>query len=137
VVTREMAISLFGLQRHPGADGLPGYPVYDEDWRAGALPPNADSTYMDASFYLVRVTAPAHLTIAATGIEINRDKKEDSQVVTIAAGPARDFYIAASDRFTAVSETYGGTQVNSYAFKERTEGTRLALRAAINSLKSL
>jgi len=56
--------------------------------------------------------------------------------VIFAARPARDFYIAASDRFTAVSETFGETKVNSYAFKERTERTRLALRAAINSLKS-
>lgn len=119
-------------------DGFyPAIPVYDDKgWRAGALPPNADSTYMDASFYLVRVTAPANLTIAATGIEVNRAKNGDSQVVTWAAGPARDFYIAASDRFTAVSETLGETRINSYTFKERTEGTRLALRAAINSLKS-
>ena len=119
-------------------DGFyPAIPVYDDKgWHAGALPPNADSTYMDASFYLVRVTTPANLTIAATGVEINRAKKEDSQVVTFAAGPARDFYIAASDRFVAISETLGETKVNSYAFKERTEGARLALRAAISSLKS-
>ena len=119
-------------------DGFyPAIPAYDDaGWHAGALPPNADSTYMDASFYLVRVTAPARLTLAASGIEINRERKENNQVVTLAAGPARDYYIAGSERFTVVSETLGETKVNSYAFKERTEGTRLALRAAVGSLKS-
>jgi hypothetical protein len=119
-------------------DGFyPAIPAYDDTgWHAGALPPNADSTYMDASFYLVRVAAPANLTLAASGVEINRESKGNSQVVTFAAGPARDFYLAASDRFAVVSETFGETKVNSYAFKERTEGARLALRAAIGSLKS-
>lgn len=119
-------------------DGFyPAIPVYDDKgWHAGAVPPNADSTYMDASFYLVRVSAPANLAIAASGIEINREKKDNNQVVTFAAGPARDFYIAASDHFAVVSETLGETKVNSYAFKEQTEGARVALRAAVGSLKS-
>jgi hypothetical protein len=57
-------------------------------------------------------------------------------VVTFAAGPARDFYIAASDKYTVVSETVGETKVNSYAFAERADGAKLALRQTVNALKS-
>ena len=119
-------------------DGFsPAIPVYDEKgWHAGKVPPNADSTFQDASFYVVRVTAPATLTLIASGIQVDSAKQDDRQVVTFAAGPARDFYMAGSNRFAVASETIGETQVNSYAFKERTEGSQAALRIAVNALKS-
>jgi aminopeptidase N len=119
-------------------DGFyPAIPVYDEKgWHAGKVPPNADSTFQDASFYMVRVTAPANLIVIASGIQVDQTKTDNRQIVTFAAGPARDFYLAASDRFAVVSETVGETKVNSYAFKDRTEGAQLALRTATNALKS-
>ncbi len=119
-------------------DGFyPAIPVYDEKgWHAGKVPPNADSTFQDASFYVARVTAPAALTLIASGIQVERAPKDNRQVVTFAAGPARDFYMAASDRFAVISETIGETRVNSYAFKDRTEGSQAALRTAVNAIKS-
>ncbi len=81
-------------------DGFyPAIPVYDErGWQAGQVPPNADTTFQDASFYVVRVTAPAAVTVIASGIEVERTQQADRQSVTFAAGPARDFYLAASER---------------------------------------
>lgn len=119
-------------------DGFyPAIPVYDEQgWHAGPVPPNADTTFQDASFYVVRVTAPADLTFVTSGTEVERTQTSDQQSVTFAAGPARDFYLAASDRFEVVSETIGETTVNSYAFKDRTEGSQAALRTAGNAIKS-
>jgi len=119
-------------------DGFyPAIPVYDEQgWRAGKVPPNADTTFQDASFYVVRVTAPAALTLIASGVQVDRTQQADRQTVTFAAGPARDFYLAASDRLVVVSETIGETTVNSYAFKDRTEGSQVALRTAINAIES-
>ena len=95
-------------------DGFyPAIPVYDEQgWHAGQVPPNADTTFQDASLYVVRVTAPADLTLVASGTEIDRTQQADRQSVTFAAGPARDFYLAASDHFEVVSETIGETTVN-------------------------
>ncbi len=78
---------------------------------------------------------PLHYLIAS-GIQVDRAQKDNRQVVTVAAGPARDFYMAASDLFAVVSETVGATKVNSYAFKDRTEGSRAALRTAVNAIKS-
>lgn len=130
---------LFGyLENILVLDGFyPAIPVYDErGWHAGKTPPNADTTFQDASFYVVNVTAPASLTIVTSGIQVERAQKENTQVVTFAAGPARDFYVAASDRFVVKSETVGETQVNSYAFKDRAEGAQLALDTAVNAIKS-
>jgi hypothetical protein len=115
----------------------PVIPVYDDEgWNVEVPPPNADTSYFDASFYVVRVTAPAELTVVASGIEIGRENEGDNQVLTFAAGPARDFYVAASDRYTVVSKTVGETEINSYAFEERAEGAKLALQYAVDALKS-
>jgi hypothetical protein len=130
---------LFGYLDHILVlDGFyPAIPAYDErGWHAGKLPSNADSTYQDASFYVVRVTAPASLTLVASGVQAERAEKDNQQVVTFAAGPVRDFYMAASDRFTLISETTGETRVNSYAFKESVDGAKLALKTAVNAIKS-
>lgn len=115
----------------------PVIPVYDDEgWNVEVPPPNADVVYHDASFYLVRVTAPAELTVVASGIEVGREREGDSQILTFAAGPVRDFYIAASDRYVATSKTVGDTTVNSYAFAEREEHANLVLQYAVDALEN-
>ena len=119
-------------------DGFyPAIPVYDEHgWHKGQIPANSDTTFQDASFYVVRVTAPAALVLVASGVEVEKTRKDNQQVVTFAAGPARDFYMAGSERFVVMSAMAGETKVNSYAFKVFDDGSRLALRTAVNALKS-
>jgi hypothetical protein len=115
----------------------PVIPVYDDEgWNVEEPPPNADVPYYDASFYLVRVTAPAELTLVASGIEVGREYDEGSQVVTFAAGPARGFYLAAAESLVVTSRVVGETTVNSYAFAEWKEGSDLALRVAVDALES-
>ena len=115
----------------------PVIPVYDDErWNVEVPSPGGDVTYFDASLYLVRVTAPAALTIVASGVEAGRECKVDTCVLTFAAGPARDFYLAASENYTVISERVGGTTVNSYAFPERADGAGLALQFATDALKS-
>lgn len=116
----------------------PVIPVYDDEgWNLEIPSPYGDATYHDASFYLVRVTAPASLTVVASGILVSREELEpDRQVLTFAAGPARDFYLAASENYIAISETVGETTINSYAAAERIEGAKLALQFAADALRS-
>lgn len=115
----------------------PVIPVYDdEQWNVEIPPSHGDVTYYDASFYLVRVTAPAALQIVASGINIGTSRQGDTQVLAFAAGPARDFYLAASENYIAISETVGETTINSYAFPERKERAELALQVAKNALIS-
>jgi dienelactone hydrolase len=121
----------------------PQISVYDsatsgsgEGWNFEDPPENADVTYADSAYYLVRVTAPAEQVIIASGSEIDSQEEGDSQVVTIAAGPTRDFYIASSDRYEAVSRQVGETTVNSYGFPEFSDGNALALDFAEGALQS-
>lgn len=115
----------------------PVIPVYDDEgWNVEIPSPNGDITYYDASFYLVRVIAPASLTVVASGVKVGRECEADNQILTFAAGPARDFYLAASENYTVVSETVGETTVNSYAFPERADGAELALQFATGALRS-
>ncbi|MBC8253597.1 MAG: caspase family protein, partial [Ardenticatenia bacterium] len=53
-----------------------------------------------------------------------------------AAGPARDFYLAASENYTVVSKTVGETTVNSHAFTARADEAELALQFATDALRS-
>lgn len=115
----------------------PAIPVYDDEgWNVETPPPNGDITYYDASFYLVRVTAPANLTIIASGVKVDSKIEGDDQTLTFAAGPARDFYLAASENYTVTSETVGETTVNSYTFRERADGAKLALQYVVDALTS-
>src|SRR5512133_1569606 len=77
-------------------DGFyPAIPVYDDQgWHAGKVPPNADTTYQDASFYRVKVSAPEALVLVGSGSQVERTVANGHQVVTLVAGPARDFYLA-------------------------------------------
>ncbi len=115
----------------------PVVPAYDDEgWNVEVPPPNGDVTHFDASFYLVRVTAPAGLMIVASGVEVERQEEGDQQVVTFAAGPARDFYIAASERFEVFSTMVGETTVNSYAVKGLVTGRSVAAQYAVNAVES-
>lgn len=118
-------------------DGFyPGIPVYDDlGWHAGPLTPNADTTFNDVSYYLVRVTAPVDLVIIGSGVEVDRKIDKKQQMVTFAAGPARDFYLAASADFEKVTRIIGETTVNSYALPGFKQGADLALNTAVEALK--
>jgi aminopeptidase N len=107
----------------------------DEGWNVEIAPPIGDVVYGDSSFYRVRVTAPASVTLAASGIELDRAEADGRQTVTFAAGPTRDFYIAASERFTALSQTVDETTITSYAPAEFSAGNQAVLEYAARSLE--
>lgn len=118
-------------------DGFyPMIPAYDDQgWHAGPLPANADTTYNDVSFYLVRVTAPDELVMVTSGVEVANNKSYNQQEVFFAAGPARDFYLVASPEFVKISKTVGETRVNSFTLADREEGARRALNVAAAALE--
>jgi len=117
-------------------EAYPLIPVYDDEgWNVEASDHIGDWTYLDASFYLVTVRAPSELTLVASGVVVEEEVADGYQVVTFAAGPARDFYLAASDRYERISATVGETIVNSYAFPEHAESSAYALQVAVSALQ--
>ncbi len=103
-------------------------------WNTAEPDIQGDLTYSDASFFIVRVTAPADVVLVGAGTEIDRVDDGDTQTVTFAGGPARDFYLAAGD-FAVVSAEAGGTTINSYAPADLVDGAKLALEVAAAALK--
>lgn len=108
--------------------------VYDDEgWNTAAPDIQGDLTYSDAGFYLVRVTAPDDVVLVGSGTMIDQARDGGTQTVTFAAGPARDFYLAAGD-FVVVSQTVGETTIHSYAPAELADGAALALDVAAAAL---
>jgi hypothetical protein len=115
----------------------PVIPVYDDEgWNVEIPPTHGDVSYFDASFYIVQVTAPEKLVLTASGTEVERVLVDGKQIVTFANGPARCFYLAASNLFSVASEMVGETKVNSYFLLGSDEGAKAALGIAVNSLIS-
>jgi hypothetical protein len=114
------------------------YPVVlvydDEGWNVEDLVPIGDATYLDSSFFLVRMTAPRDLDLVASGTEIQRDRVGRSQVVSFAIGPARDFYLAAAPDLEVFSSQTGQTDINSYGRSQEREGAERALQFAVDAM---
>ncbi|HSM58805.1 MAG TPA: M1 family metallopeptidase [Candidatus Sulfomarinibacteraceae bacterium] len=108
----------------------------DEGWNIEIAPESGDVVYADSSFYVVRVTAPRGLQLVGSGVAVAREERDQQQVVTYAAGPARDFYLAASEGFDVVTAQAGETTVNSYTFPELEPASRDVLEYAVASLQS-
>jgi hypothetical protein len=115
----------------------PTIPVFnDEGWNVEIPPQNGDFPNNDSSYYVVRIIAPEEWALVASGVVINERLDGKQQIKTYAAGPARDYYIAASDDFEVVTQTQGEVTVNSYALSDGMDGAKLGLKFALNSLLS-
>ncbi len=149
-VTASLAFTLTVPLEMGGTYGLFGYfddvlvldrfypviPAYDDEgWNVEVPPRNGDLTHYDASFYEVTVTAPEALTLVASGFDVERQAVDNWQTVRFVAGPARDFYLAGSERFTVQSATVGETTVNSYVVEEYAGSADDALDIATNALE--
>jgi hypothetical protein len=118
------------------AHTYPMIAVYDDEgWNAEIPPDQGDPTYADASFFLVRVDAPSEAVLVGSGREVERQENGGRQIVTYAAGPARDFYVAASREYELTSRTDGGVTFNAYAPSGMEAGVEMALDVAIESFK--
>jgi hypothetical protein len=114
----------------------PVIPVYDDEgWNIEIPPSHGDLTYFDASFYLVRVTAPEYLTLIASGVELEHSAENDMQIATFAAGPARDFYIAAVKDYEVTSTSLGETKIYSYAPADNIPSSHATLEIASEALR--
>ena len=115
----------------------PMIPAYDEHgWYAHYPYQNGDLTYMDASFYLVEVAAPEDLILASSGSVVDQRVEDGKQQLTIASGPARDFYLAGSKKFEVMTKEVDGIVVNSYALEGRSVMQELALQFAGQALQN-
>jgi hypothetical protein len=118
------------------AHAYPMIEVYDEEgWNEEIPSPNCDLTYTDASFYLVRVTAPIRVILVTSGIEVSLTETGQDQVLTVAGGPARDFYLAASPEYEKTSQTFGEITIRSYAPAGYEQGSQTVVEIAARAVE--
>ena len=118
------------------AHAYPMVAVYDDQgWNTEIAPPEGDVVYADASYYLARITAPADLTLVTSGVTLDRQQDGDAQTLAVAAGPARDFYLAASPGYQVVSRQVGETTINSYAPRNLASGAEAVADVAAEALR--
>ena len=109
----------------------PIIPAYDaQGWHIEIPAPYGDQTYSDTAFYEVRVSAPSGQKVVASGAAVATQPSGNRTITTYAAGPVRDFYLAASDWFVESHETVGNTLVHSYAFNQLQSSSAQALVVA-------
>ena len=73
--------------------------------------------------------------LIASGTEIQTSQSNNEQTTTIAAGPARDFYLAASKNYQKWSKKSGEVTINSYALPQYEEAALLALDTAVSAIE--
>jgi aminopeptidase N len=118
------------------AHAYPMIPVYDQQgWNVEVPPEYGDLTFADMAFFVVQVTAPGSLQLVAVGREVSKEKQGDNQVVTYAAGPVRDFYLAASADYQMITDRAGETTINFYAPKDNMAGAQDALAYAARAVQ--
>jgi hypothetical protein len=118
------------------AHAYPVIAMYQEgEWTTGMPSPWGDITVADAAYYLARISAPEKLHIAASGTELGRETDGDSQILTVAAGPARDFYLAAGRDYLVREEQWGEVTVRVFSPAGTSPRAELSLTVAREALE--
>jgi hypothetical protein len=105
--------------------------VYDQaGWHDEIPPTYGDVVYSDASFYLVKVSLPQTAILVGSGSKMEDTTIGNRQVVTLAGGPMRDFFLAAGAGLEKTSIKVGETLVNSYSSRDLMDGNENALDTA-------
>jgi aminopeptidase N len=118
------------------AHAYPMIAVYDDEgWNAEIPPQSGDVTYADMSFFIVTVEAPKGVTLVGSGREISRQDNGNRQTVRYEAGPARDFYLAASPEYEVFTKEANGVTLRFYTRDYLQAGAQSALDVAARAIE--
>lgn len=118
------------------AHAYPVIVVYDDEgWNAEIPPQSGDVTYADMSFFEVTVEAPKGVTLVGSGHEVNRQEDGGRQTVKYAAGPVRDFYLAASPEYEVFTKEVNGIELRFYTRDYLQDGAEASLDAAAHAIE--
>ena len=119
------------------ANAYPLIPAYDDQgWNVELSPPYGDAIYSDTAFYTVRITAPATMTLAASGTcTAPIHNRAGSATWTCVAGPMRDLNVVLGTDYQVESRVVEGVTVNSIFYPQHREAGELALDHAAETVR--
>jgi hypothetical protein len=92
--------------------------IVNGQWQSQWPPSAGDVSNSDTAFYAWRVTAPAGLAIAASGVVVDQTQSGGSQTQTLLTGPMRDIALAVGDLRRAQRTLADGVLVNAWVLPE-------------------
>ncbi len=115
----------------------PLIPAYDsKGWHVELPPAYGDLVYAEISFYQVELTAPASMTVIASGSTVGaKDNGNGTKTWDIIGAPMRDFDINLTDQLQVTSSTLGEIKVNSYYEANHAQSGQDALKYASDALQ--
>jgi len=129
---------LFAYRR--GIMTLPNvYPliaVHDGDgWQVDLAPQHSDDVYSEVAAYRVRITAPADMTLVASGVCAQEEAEGAEATWRCEAAPMRDFMLVVGRDYRQRNRLEGGVVVNSYFYAGHERGGERALQTAADALR--
>jgi hypothetical protein len=101
------------------AQFYPIIPLRDElGWRTELYPSLGDVTVTESAHYLVQISAPKDLLLAASGVRIGYQVTDNRQVIIQVAGLVREFYLAGSENYQIQSLSEDDTTFTIYSRAE-------------------
>lgn len=103
--------------------------LIEGEWQTGDAPPGGDTTNSDIAFYQLAVTWPADLSLAASGVELDRDVAGELAHATFISGPMRDIALALGP-FLFESRQVGEINLQAWVLPEHSDDLDIMLDAA-------
>jgi hypothetical protein len=119
-------------------DGFyPMMAIYDGgEWRSHITSPNGDIKFQEMSLYAVTAKLPLDLQVISTG-KVTAEKKEaKNQILSISAGPVREFYFAASEHFITRERAVDNITLRSTGLAGNEDAVAYALNVSENAVIS-
>lgn len=107
-----------------------------EDWEVESAPPGGDTTNSEIALYHIAITAPAELSLAVSGIELDSQSSDDLQTVTYVTGPMRDAAFALGPFEETVREV-DGVSLRVWTLAEHEDDVDTVLRSAVRQFQLL
>jgi hypothetical protein len=120
-----------GVMALPNAYAL--VPVYDDaGWNVEVAREYGDAVTSDVAFYEVQVSAPAGLTLRASGSCASAEPGTWSCV----GAPMRDFVLVLGDDYATASRAVGGVAIHSTYYGDHEESGRWVLQVAADAVRT-
>ena len=105
--------------------------IVNGQWQSQWPASEGDVSNSDSAFYAYRVTAPAGLAIAASGVVVDQSQAGDTQTQTVLTGPMRDIALAVGDLRLAQRTLSDGIKINAWVLPAHAaQGPQLADQGA-------